>query len=265
METTKPTQTRRARSLRLVLSALILTGLVLAVNAGVRSTPFARTYADNGGDYVVTLHGLGRTYAEMRPMATHLFRAGFTVVNVNYPSNRFGVDDLGDSLVPELVLGHCPDSTRKIHFVTHSMGGIVVRRMLSNEQIRQRTGRVVMVAPPNQGSELASRIQDNRLAQAVMGPALAAFDTSGSSYVNQLGPMSVPTLIIAGRRSYVPALSKLIPGEDDGVVAVERTRVDGMTEHMVVERSHTFIARAKEVKAAALLFLLESERQAGSR
>jgi len=243
------------RTWRRVLTILGVTGLLVAGNAGVRTTAFVRSYSDNGGDYVVTLHGLRSTLLEMQPMANHLYRCGFTVVNVNYPSNRYPIEALADSIVPALVLRSCPDTTRPVHFVTHSMGGLVVRRMLQHERIRNRAGRVVMVAPPNTGSELASRLRDVGVANRIMGPSLSAFDTVSTSFVNTLGPVDVPTLVIAGRGSYVKALSALIPGDDDGVVAVSRTRVPGMTAHLVVDRSHTFIAMADEVKAAASNFL----------
>ncbi len=251
----KTAQSERHKGWRLVATVLAVTGLLIAGHAAVRSSAFVRHYGDNGGDYVVTLHGLGRTWLEMRPMANHLYRSGFTVVNINYPSNKFPIETLADSVVSALVLKHCPDTTRPVHFVTHSMGGIVVRRMLQGERIRRRAGRVVMVAPPNSGSEIASRLKHVGIAQRVAGPALVQFDTASTSLVNTLGPVDVPTLVIAGTESRVGALSELIPGEDDGLVAVERTRVPGMTEHLVVERSHTFIAMAEEVKEAAVAFL----------
>ncbi len=208
---------------------------------------------DKQKDTVILLHGLGRTSGSMKFLERKLVKIGFHVENINYPSTRLSIEQIAEQYVAPVVQR---SSTRKapIHFVTHSMGGIIVRKYLS-ERSPMHIGRIVMVAPPNLGSEIIDHGQKYEIFGKVMGPAALQLSTSPDSFVNRLGTISFPTGIIAGRRSFNSLLSLLIKGDNDGKVSIEKTRLTGMKDHIVVDASHTFIMNKNIVIKHIIHFL----------
>jgi pimeloyl-ACP methyl ester carboxylesterase len=188
-------------------------------------------------------------------------RRGYRVVNHGYRSTRSTIDDHAVEL--RRAIGALAAGTDRLHFVTHSLGGIVVRAMLADTRHwPPNLGRVVMISPPNQGSELVDVLAGYRLYRLAMGSAGEALGTGEESAPNRLGPVRFELGVITGDRSLNPLFSRLIDGPSDGKVGVERARVAGMRDFLIVERSHSFIMRAPEVVAAAFRFL-ESGRFAG--
>jgi triacylglycerol lipase len=114
-------------------------------------------------EWVILLHGLGRTADSMNVMAKALQAEGFKTLNIDYPSRRFPIEKLATDTIPPGLKRCTQGDASKIHFVTHSMGGIMVCYFLSRTQI-PRLGRVVMISPPNRGSEVAGELK-NRLDQ----------------------------------------------------------------------------------------------------
>jgi triacylglycerol lipase len=203
---------------------------------------------------VVLLHGLARTPRSMARIERELTQAGYVVVNLPYPSRHAPIEDLSEGVF-DRIRDSAPlrDCTR-VHFVTHSMGGIVLRDMLSKHRV-ERLGRVVMLGPPNQGSELVDRLGSWRLFRWINGPAGQQLGTGPDSLPNRLGPVDFELGVIAGDRSINWINSGMIPGPDDGKVAVERTKVVGMKDHLVVHTTHPTMLRHRKVIAAATRFL----------
>jgi pimeloyl-ACP methyl ester carboxylesterase len=217
--------------------------------------------AASPGDYVVLLHGLGRTPLSMKRLEWKLRRENYRVLNVSYPSTRVSIEDAANIWLAQVLRKKITDKTVKIHFATHSLGGIVLRQYLSGHRI-ENLGRVVMLAPPNQGSELAERLRNNCFYRIATGPAGQELGMDGSSLPRQLGPANFELGIIAGDRSLNPLFSAWIPGPDDGKVSVASTCLAGMRDFLVVHHSHTWMTWNGSVNAAVTRFL-RSGRFAG--
>ena len=203
---------------------------------------------------VVLLHGLCRSSASMQPMAAALARAGFVVENIDYPSRSETIGPLSEQVIGAALRSNKLADCARIHFVTHSMGGILVRSYFSRHH-EARLGRVVMLAPPNQGSEVVDHLRGWRIFKKINGPAGSELGTDSDSVPRKLGAVPFDLGVIAGDRSINWINSLMIPGRDDGKVSVQSTRVDGMREHRVVHVTHPFIMRKRKVMDATICFL----------
>jgi triacylglycerol lipase len=215
-----------------------------------------------GGDYVVLLHGLGRGRWSMLVPRLRLAAVGFEVINIGYPSRTEPIEALAPIVRDELER-RIVDPGRQVHFLTHSMGGIVLRRLLADETEPLRVGRIVMLTPPSRGSVMASKFSKSRLFGAVVGPAGKQLGPEPSSVPNRLGPVHHVVGVIAGNRPASP-LALLLPGENDGTIRVDETKLEGMADFLVVPRGHTFIMNDSAVLDQAIHFFQygEFERKA---
>ncbi len=208
---------------------------------------------EGGDETVVVLHGLNRTSRAMGKLAEALAEEGYTVLNCNYPSTSAGIHELSEGVFAEIAPRIANAS--RVHFVTHSMGGIVLRAMLQDHPLRNM-GRAVMLAPPNQGSEITDALGVWWMYDWVNGPAGKELGTSTNSILAGLNPPAYPVGVIAGDRTVNPLFSwMMIPGADDGKVAVERTRMEGMADFVCLHVTHTWMMRNPEVITQVKRFL----------
>ena len=201
----------------------------------------------------------------MARMASSLRRAGYHVVNPSYDSRHVPLEQLASTWLPSLLRAHALDtpttaSDGRVHFVTHSMGGIVLRAYLRDHTL-PRLGRVVMLAPPNHGSEIADHLRDNFVFRFFTGVNGLRLGTDAASFPQQLGPTTADLGIIAGRRSLNPLFSSWIAGPDDSKVSVASARLEGMRDFIVLPISHTWLQWRGPVITQVKAFLLTGHFQ----
>lgn len=231
-------------------------GVALVTDSVSRSAPLenGRPAQNAAGQYVVLLHGLGRTALSMKMLEWTLAKEGYQVINVSYPSTRLSMENASDDWLANLLQNRIPRDASRIHFVTHSQGGIVLRYFLMTHRL-ENPGRVVMLAPPNQGSELSDRFEGNYLYRFFTGPAGQQLGTGPEGLPRRLPAPGLEVGIIAGDRSLNPLFSACIPGANDGKVSVRNTRLEGMKDFLIVHHSHTWIICRSDVVAAVSRFL----------
>ncbi|HEX7149924.1 MAG TPA: alpha/beta fold hydrolase [Thermoanaerobaculia bacterium] len=201
---------------------------------------------------IVLIHGLHRTCASMWPLAVAAKRRGYRVINWCYPSRRRTIEEHAEAFATEVAPRLA--TTHRVHFITHSLGGIIVRRFLATHAL-PNVGHVVMLAPPNGGSEVADRLGRIALLRKVTGKPVRQLGTGAGSVPNTLPRATFPVGIIAGSRSNNPLFGKWIAEPNDGKVSVSRTRLEGMRAHLVLRRTHTFLPWAPDAIGEALRFV----------
>ena len=217
--------------------------------------PCAASGSENS-EHVIVLHGMWRTSRSMKPMERTLAAAGYQVRNVSYPSRSAIISELSEAAIGRAVEECLTNGASSIHFVTHSLGGILVRDYLSRHTITN-LGRVVMLGPPNGGSELVEKLHWLSPLKKIVGPASVELGTDTNSPPFRLGAATFPAGIIAGNRSLIWLTSLMIPGPDDGTVSVERTKLAGMSDHLVLPVTHNFIMLDRTTRKQTVCFLRE--------
>ncbi len=237
--------------------------LILIISAGIGfciyrnlSTRFSlHCYPDTGNDYVVLLHGIGGVSLLMVPLSEALHKQGYTVINVNYPSTKYDIPEIAEIYLDSVIRTRCVDRERKVHFVTHSMGGIVTRYYLKHHLQEINLGRVVMLAPPNSGSEIVDAIKPGMIIGEFLGPALYQLGTETQCIVHTLGKPDYEFGIITGNRGWFIPGSLIIPGKDDGMVSVNSASLEGASDFKVTDSSHSFIMVDRGVVEDVINFL----------
>lgn len=212
----------------------------------VLSTPLTAS------DVVILIHGLARTSASMEKMADTLTAEGYVVHNLDYPSRHQPIKVLATIVRQQVDAITKDDDT--IHFVTHSLGGIIVRT-IQKEAPLENIGRVVMLSPPNQGSELVDTLGDYSAFGWVNGPAGDQLGTDTNGFIAQLGPVEFDLGVITGDRSINGINSMIIPGDDDGKVGIESAKVEGMADYKVINATHPYIMKNDEAIDLTIRFL----------
>ncbi len=208
-------------------------------------------------EHVILLHGLCRTSKCMDKMERALTDAGYRVWNVDYPSRTDTVAKLSEAVLAPAIRDCEQEGATRIHFVGHSLGAILIRDYLALHPLAN-AGRVVMLGPPNQGSEVVDRIGSWWLFQKLNGPAGNELGTRTDGAHAPSAPPGVDVGVIAGNRTINWINSfVMIPGSDDGKVSVERTKLNGMADHIILRTAHPFLMRNRKAIEETIHFLRE--------
>lgn len=206
---------------------------------------------DRGGPPVVLLHGLWRGWRAMQPLARALDQEGFSTLNLPYPSGRMPIDHLVARVRSQVekIAGDQP-----VNFITHSLGGILVRSLLAGE-VPWEWGKIIMLAPPNRGSEIVDWSSTHPLIHKVLGPAGRALGSAGVPCELPALPPGIEAAVIMGNRCSIPVFRKLLGSENDGIVSAAKGRLEGLRGFSVINADHTFIQMHPETIRLSLDFL----------
>jgi pimeloyl-ACP methyl ester carboxylesterase len=203
---------------------------------------------------VVMLHGMARSARSFRRMQGALDAAGFVTLNVDYQSRAKSLEALVADIHPA-VSEFAARVDGPVNFVAHSMGGLLTRAYLARHP-PSRLGRVLLLGPPNNGSEIADRFGHLALYRAFFGPAGQQLTTAPDAATRALLPTpTYPLGIIAGNRSVYPVASRFLPSPNDGRVSVASTTLDGMADHVVIATAHPLLVRDVRAIAQTIAFL----------
>ena len=208
----------------------------------------------NDRETVVLLHGLGRSKSSMWLLASRIEAAGFDVMRIGYNSLDAPPERIIASVSQEID-ACCKESPRPVHLVGHSLGGLIIRAYLAENELRT-PGRVVLIAPPNAGTPLVDAYR-NSWWMDLAGPTAKSLGTEPDSFPNSLPAADYPVGVIAGVRD--ARVVDLIPGDDDGLVPLESTKVAGMIDFVIVESNHAWMRYSQEVARQTIAFLRTGE------
>jgi len=230
-------------------------------SCAVNSTQSALIFASHTleeKECVVLVHGLWRSGFAMRSIANDLEDNGYQTVSVDYPSTQ--------EEIPELVQGYLLKSyeecsltgAKKIHLVSHSMGGILIRQFLQSYTLPIGS-RVVMLSPPNQGSELSEKFGESWWYQWVVGPAGVSLSTNQEGIISKLREIDEPVGIIAAYRDWSFWPNAWLPQPNDGTVSVESMKLAEMDDFILVNSGHALMRFSDEVQSQIRQFLAVGE------
>ena len=213
------------------------------------------------GDYVILLHGIGRTSACMNKLQEAFEKDGYQVLNLDYPSREDTVLNTASKL-HEKIDAFVVDKTKKVNFVGYSLGGLVTRAYIQKHH-PDNLGRVVMLGTPNNGSEVADMLENSSLFNWFYGPAGKDLTTSFNRNV-AFGVPDYEVGIVSGTWTIDPVSYFIIKGPNDGKVSVESTKIENMTDQIVLPVTHTFMPMNSTVVEQAKTFIKSGKFKTGS-
>ncbi|MFZ5497140.1 MAG: esterase/lipase family protein [Verrucomicrobiota bacterium] len=231
---------------------------LLALLAGPLVLPPMPAAETTEPDCVVLLHGIGMRAYVMQRLESALRADGYRTVNLSYPSRKMPFEQLASEYLPAQLAKHAVAGAPHLHFVTHSMGSLIVRKLIQDAR-PANLGRVVMIGPPNHGSTAADAAKENVLLRKFLGGNLVRLGTGEDAIVRTLGPADFEAGVIAGEVALHPVFGRTLGGKNDGAVTVESAKLEGMRDFLVVPWSHTVMLWRTEVVDQVRAFLRDGK------
>lgn len=206
-------------------------------------------------DTVVLIHGLGRSPRSLLAVRFWLWKAGYRVVSVSYPSRRVSVQDAVEKWLKPALARLSPAKGTRVHFVTHSLGGILFRAWAADREPGFPLGRTVMLGPPNQGSEVLAELASKPMLRRLLGPVVDELGVDEDSTPRRLGAVPAGTGVIMGNKPMITLFRDILGPESDGIVTVSGGWVEGQADFLVTQVDHTFMMWRPRVLQAITHFL----------
>jgi pimeloyl-ACP methyl ester carboxylesterase len=207
-------------------------------------------------EVVVLLHGVASVPLSMKYLEKGFEEEGYTVLNLGYPSTRESIGENAAAIraeILEYVDSLDPGTEVTVHLVAHSLGNLVARRAMSDGI--PNLGRMVMIAPPNHGSFVAEAVKHLNIFFWIYGESGQQLSADNRAFFEELPEPSCSFGIIAGGKGNNEGFLPLIPGDDDGVIRVETTRLPGADDFTIIDAEHTLILFKKETLRQTVHFL----------
>lgn len=192
---------------------------------------------------IILIHGIFRTNSCMKKIARLFENKNYKTLNIEFPSTKYDILSLAKIIHQEVK--EFAQQVTKIHFIGHSIGGLIIRTYLNIYSL-ENLGRVVMLGTPNNGSEIADFLKDFYLYKKLYGPAGQQLITDQSKFKNIFGSINYELGVIAGISSFHFIANKIIGKESDGRVSVISTKVEGMKDHITIKSTHVGLTSNKE-------------------
>lgn len=224
------------------LNKLILSLMIVLLSAcqSIPSAPILTNAGINPKQCVVLVHGLWRSGWAMRSIAKDLEEYAYHTVSISYPSTSMTIPEIADTYMPPAIEECKKNGAEQIHIVSHSMGGIVVRQYLQTHNLPEGS-KVVMLSPPNQGSELSDKFGEESWYQFFVGPAGSSLSNNEGGIIPTLKKVNASVGVIAGYRDWSVWPSSWLPEPNDGTVSVESMKLAEMDDFVLVNSGHAMM------------------------
>jgi triacylglycerol lipase len=208
------------------------------------------------GSYkIFVIHGYGSSRVMMKKIDKSIRNENYITENYAYKSMTDDLDTIGKQLYVRIKTA----TFDTVSFVTHSMGALVVRSMLNyakNDKDFPVIYRIVMIAPPNGGAEIADIYASYEILRELLGPNLEHMKTDSGSYANKLPiPYNSEIGIIAGIRGGKYGYNLLIKGDNDGLLTPKRTKLGVQKDFVLIKGEHNLLTQKKYVCKLVVEFL----------
>lgn len=222
--------------------------------------PSLRVPDDGKQRVVVLVHGMFRTSTSMLALQRMLEQHGYQTVAFDYWSNHNRIETSAAELQQTLharFAGHAPD---ELHFVAHSMGGLVCQEYLRRNDALAPSS-CVYIAVPHRGAMLAELRRRWFVFRWIMGETGALQLAPADPLHQRPIPLPCPALVILGTQGPIVADSRSIDGPDDGTIGVAEASLPGATDTLALPTGHTAILTDERTLRATLRFLRQRSLQ----
>lgn len=191
---------------------------------------------------VILLHGIIRNHFDMMLLEKRMKKEGYACINIKYPSTKHAIDDLAEQINEQLCQNESYTGADKVHFVVHSMGGLITRHILAKHR-PHNLGSVIMLGTPNKGSEMADYLDEHKYLASpfhfIFGPSARQLRTNHKHFENEI--IDFPLGIIASDASLNPLGKKIFGAPNDTLVSVDSTKIEGMSDHIIIPCPHALM------------------------